>query len=161
VVNTLSDPVEIYVLSCKRSSEIASRFLDELAPERYPVAIDFPFPEFSDKPEIIFGKPEDLIRHLEVEVGESYSIYWNVRRGIAALVMVFFLKDGGMIVGLGGPMVPAEQGFSSMQRTVQGRFGYITSGSCPPSTKEEFISICRGSTLLNLCDGRIGYHRAD
>ena len=149
------NPIEVYVLSKERSAETADRFLEQLAPERSPVASDFPFPEFVDEPSIVFDSPGDLIRRLEIDAGESYSIYWNVIRGIADQVMLFFTPDGGMIVGLGGPHVSAENAFSAMQKIVHGKYGYMTSGSCPPNSYEEFVSLCERSTLTNLFDGRI------
>jgi hypothetical protein len=149
------DALEIYVLSNKRSAEIALTFLEEFGPHRTPVACDFPFPEFVDEPTIVFNEPSELIRRLEQENGESYSIYWNVDQGIADQVMLFFTADGEMIVGLGGPHVSIEAAFAAMQKIVSGRFGYVTSGTCPPSSKEEFVSLCERSTLTNLFDGKI------
>lgn len=149
------DPVEIYVLSSERSAKMAGGFLAEFALYRKPVAIDFPFPEFVEEPRFVFTDPIDLIRQLEKDRGESYSLYWNVDRGVADQVMLFFTKDGGMIVGLGGPRISAEFAFSAIQKIVDGRFGYVTSGSCPPSSIGEFVSICKESTLASLFEGEI------
>ena len=149
------NPLEIYVLSDERSAKIAANFLEEVAPDRSPVAADFPFPEFVDEPSIVFDNPSDLILKLEMETNESYSIYWNVNRGLADQVMLFFTADGGMIVGLGGPHVLAENAFTVVSKIVNGNFGYLTSGSCPPASTDEFVSLCQRSSLVNLFNGTI------
>ncbi len=149
------NPLEVYVLCRVRSAELANRFLAEFAPERSPVASEFPFPEFVDEPSIVFDNPSDLIRQLEKDGSESYSIYWNVNRGISEQVMLFFTTDGGMIIGLGGPHVSADKAFSAMRKTVDGEYGFMTSGSCPPNTCDDFVSLCEKSTLTSLFDGRV------
>jgi hypothetical protein len=149
------DPFEIYVLCGERSAAVAGRFLAEFAPKRISVATDFPFPEFVDEPRIVFAEPNELIRQLEIETSESYSIYWNVERGVADQVMLFFTDDGGMIVGLGGPQIPAKIAFPAIQKIVNGKYGYVTNGCSPPSSIDEFVSLCERSTLVNLFDGDV------
>lgn len=149
------DPFEIYVLCSERSAAMAGRFLADFAINRIQVATDFPFPEFIEEPRIVFTDPNELIRQLETESSESYSIYWNVERGVADQVMLFFTEDGGMIAGLGGPKIPAEVAFSAMQKTVNGKYGYVTSGSSPPTSIDAFVSLCERSTLVNLFDGEV------
>jgi hypothetical protein len=92
---------------------------------------------------------------LENEIGESYSIYWNVERGVAGQVMLFSTEDGGMVVGLGGPRISAELAFSAIREIVNGKYGYVTSGSCPPSSIDEFVSLCEQSALTSLVKSEI------
>ena len=147
------NPIEVYVLSNERSAKVACNFLDNVAPDRSPVAIDFPFPEYCEKPCIVFDNPNDLIVQLGSRIHETYSIYWDVRHGVSEQVMLFFTADGGMIVGLGGPLISTEQALFLLQKIVEGRFGFVTSGSCPPTSIPEFLSICENSTLENIFYG--------
>ena len=148
------DALEVYVLSGERGSECASRFLTEFAPSRSPVATDFPYPEFVDDPTVIYDNPNELIRRLERDGNQPYAIYWNVEvGGLSDQVMIFFTEDNGMIVGLGGPHMQPEIALSLIQRVVNGKYGYITSCSCPPSSINAFISMCIESTLPNIFEG--------
>jgi hypothetical protein len=116
---------------------------------------EFPFPECAEQPSVAFSDPMDLIRLLTKEKHQPHAIYWNVEDGIARQVMLFFTQDEGMIVGLGEPHISDEVAFSAIQRVVDGKYGYLTSGSRPPNTIEEFITICQKSTCVNLFDGVI------
>lgn len=147
------DSIEVYVLCGDRTSNTADRFLTSFASSRTPAAIDFPFPEYADIPEVLFTDTPELIRQLEFDRRESYSIYWNVVDGISDQAMLFFTKDGGMIAGLGGLYLPPKEALLSLQDNVDGKFGYVTSGSCPPGSMAEFILICEHSTLPNLFNG--------
>lgn len=147
---------EVYVLCGARTSAVARRFLDTFAEKRVSVAEDFPFPEFADEPEYTFLDPNDVIALLESRRVDSYAIYWNVEGGLwGEQVMLFFTEDGGMIAGIGGPILSAEAVFAAVSNVVDGKFGYITSGSCPPATREEFKYLCERSTLAALVNGEL------
>lgn len=150
------DPTEIYVLCKSRSVELAKNFLDAFLPERTLAADDYPFPQYADEPSDIFQTAEDLMCRLEKEEHESYSIYWNTASNNGPdQAMLFYREDGTMVAGIGGPNASLGETLASVAKQVNGRFGFITSGSCPPETSEAFIAICRESTLVNLFEGQL------
>ncbi len=150
------DPTEIYVLCESRSAELAKRFLDSCLPTRTPVADEYPFPEYVDEPSDTFQTPNELMRRLESDKHESYSIYWDAASNNGPRqAMLFYTEDGAMIAGIGGPSVSLGETLSCVAKQVNGRFGFITSGSCPPETSEAFIAICRESTLANIFEGQL------
>ena len=153
----LMDAREVYVLIETRSADMANRFLRAFAEHRNPVATDFPFPEFADDPECVFDTPDDVITQLERRVNEPYAIYWNIHGvgRVAEQAMLFFMVDGGMIAGLGGLRQSVEETLIAIRCVVDGEYGYVTSGSCPPTSVEAFKSLCEKSTLANLFEGRL------
>jgi len=152
----VDDALEVYVLCGQRSSITAQRFLNAFAEHRRPVAEDFPFPEFADDPVHTYHDANELVELLETRPNEPYSIYWNVERGsLGEQVMLFFTSDGEMIAGIGGPLKPVEETLAAVASVVDGAFGYVTSGSCPPATTKEFKAICEQSTLPNLFSGKL------
>lgn len=148
------DAVEVYVLCGSRSKSIADTFLTSYAPSRIGVANEYPYPEFVDEPERTFETADELIDRLASEQNSSYSIYWNCIGG-PEQVMLFFTNDGHMIAGIGGPKTSLERTLTELCELVGGRFGYVTSGSCPPDTFEEFESLSRNSTLPCIVDGQL------
>ncbi len=150
------DPTEIYVLCESRSAQLAKCFLDVCLPSRNPLADEYPFPEYVDEPSDTFQTSEELMRRLEKDEHESYSIYWDAASNDGnRQAMLFYTEDGAMIAGIGGPNVGLDETLLYVAKQVNGRFGYITSGSCPPETIEAFIDICRKSTLTNLFEGQL------
>lgn len=150
------DAAEIYVLCGARTSAVAHRFLDTFAERRMPAAEDFPFPEFSDEPEDILLNTNELIDLLESRSHEPYAIYWDLEgRPAGEQVMLFFTEDGGMIAGIGGHVESVADALITMSAVVNGKYGYVTNGTCPPATIEEFKAICEQSTLTNLFEGKL------
>ena len=117
---------------------------------------EYPYPEFDNTPTDVFATPDELIRRLEKDTSQGYSIYWNVAGSDRPeQAMLFFTTDGAMIAGLGGPRTAPADALSEMQQVVNGEFGYVTSGTCPPQSTEEFISLCKHSTLPHLYHGEL------
>lgn len=148
------NPIEVYVMCESRSAELARHFLDVCLPSRTPVADQYPFPEYVDTPTETFQSPEKLMEKLADENNESYSIYWDAVDNCGPQqAMIFYTDDGAMIAGLGGPNLSIDESLTLISHQVNGRFGYVTSGSCPPETIEEFLELCHSSTLPSLVDG--------
>lgn len=150
------DAVEVYVLCGSRSKSLAEKFLNSFASRRRQVASGYPYPEYVDEPEIIYDSVDPLISRLECDQASSYSVYWDCLMADGSeQVMLFFTRDGCMIAGIGGPKVSLEIALSNLSMLVNGKFGYVTSGSCPPDNLDEFISLCRSSTLPNIFEGKM------
>ena len=150
------DNMEIYVLCQSRSVKLALRFLDACLPARVPITDEYPFPEYVDNPSEVFQTPEELMCQLEKNTNEGYSIYWgNLECNGPRQAMLFYTVSGAMIAGIGDPSAGVVETLKCIANQVDGRFGYITGESCPRTTSEEFISICRNSTLTCLFEGEI------
>jgi|GEM_PF-3449116 len=150
------DATEIYVLCRTRSKLIANVFLDSFGKSRTQVAEEYPYPEFADEPEITFKNPSELIDRLESDCDSSYSVYWDCHSADEPeQVMLFFTSDGRMIVGIGGPRNSIETELLKIIAIVDGEYGYVTSGSCPPDSCDEFAEIAKASTLPNVVEGRL------
>ena len=150
------DATEVYVLCGSRTARVAANFLDGCLPSRTEVAEEYPFPEFADLPSMTFHSAEELMRRLETETEEEYSIYWNnsARHG-PRQAMLFYTSDGAMIAGVGGPDTTWSDTIARVANRVGGRYAYVTSGSRPPETREAFIRMCREATMTNLYKGRL------
>ena len=152
----MMDATEVYVLCDSRSANIAMRFLNACLPSRRQLAEEYPFPEFVDDPVQTFQTPEDLMQRLEQDENESYSIYWDAENADGPRqAMLFYTEDGAMIAGVGGPESSLDKTIAFIAEQVRGRFGFVTSGSCPPETVDEFKRICGESTLVNLYEWQL------
>jgi hypothetical protein len=152
----MMDATEIYVLCRSRSKAIADGFLDAFGRSRTQAAEDYPYPEFTDAPEITYKTPSELIERLENDCNSSYSIYWDCHSANEpGQVMLFFTSDGRMIVGIGGPKSSIERELQRITTLVDGEYGYVTSGSCPPDSFDEFAEIATASTLPRVVEGRL------
>lgn len=150
------DATEIYVLCRSRSKAVASRFLNAFGTSRKQVAEEYPYPEFADEPETTYMNPSDLIERLENDHDSSYSVYWDCHsEDEPDQVMIFFTSEGRMIVGIGGPTGSIESELEKIATLVGGEYGYVTSGSCPPDSRDEFVKIATASTLPCVVQGQL------
>ena len=149
------DATEIYVLCRNRSKAIADVFLEAFGKSRTQVAVDYPYPEFADEPQITFDNPSALLEQLEADPTSSYSVYWDCHAtDEPRQVMLFFTSEGRMIVGVGGPRGSIEDELQKISSLVRGEFAYVTSGSCPPDSSKEFAEIAIASSLPSVVEGR-------
>jgi hypothetical protein len=148
------DRLEVYVLCESRSRACAEPFLNAFLPQRSPAAEDYPFPQYTDQPEVVYQTPDEVMQRMETEPDARYSLYWrNQTAEEPEMAMLFYTRDGAMIAGLVVSEPAVGPTLQAMSRQVQGRFGYITLESSPPETRDEFISLCRDSTEINLFAG--------
>ena len=147
---------EIYVLCKERSEKLAIDFLNKLLPEREAVAENYPYPEYSDDPKYIYDDSEELIKVLERNENESYSLYWNDSSdGEVKSAMIFFTEDGGMIAGITIPYDDGDAWLSKLSDIVGGKYGYVSFDSPPPETRVEFIACCEKSDQIRLVGGEV------
>ena len=144
---------DVYVLANERSVALVERFLDRFLPHRAPAAADYGVPRFSEQPRLVFTDVRDLLRYCEVFPRESYAVYWNstdpYRDTQAA--HVFFLEDGGMILGLSTARVNPEEPerlLDVLREFADSSAGYITCEEPPVESSTEFQ--CLASSLRPL-----------
>ncbi|WP_018694169.1 hypothetical protein [Algicola sagamiensis] len=148
--------VEVYVLCKSRSFILAHKFLNQFAPSRECSHEDFPFPEYTDTPSQVYKCVEDVLRELESNQTESYSLYWDViAHDYLNSVMLFFTDDGGMIAGIAVSEGYETKVINDLTKTVSGEYGYVSYENVPPSSSEEFIRICNSSNHLRVVAGKV------
>lgn len=152
----MSESNEVYVLCGARSAQLAQKFLDVFLPCRKPLSFDYPYPQYSDYPTIVFENPVDVMNRLESDLTERYSLYWgelDIKTHTQS--MLFFTNDGGMIAGVATYDSDLVNVLRRLSDLVGGRFGYLSFESPPPHTCHEFIAMCRVTDSPALVDGRI------
>ena len=92
---------DIYVISDKRDRKTIEKFLNDFLPNREESADEYEVPQYSDNPEVIFGKAAELIDYCEKNTNIEHAIYWRATENSEPEHgMVFYLKDGFVVYGL-------------------------------------------------------------
>lgn len=92
---------DIYIISEKRDRAAVEGFLGRFLRRRAESADDYPVPQYSENPEIVFERAADLIDYCDANRGTVQSIYWRaLGDSKPEHAMVFYLKDGNVIYGL-------------------------------------------------------------
>jgi len=134
----MSGYYDVYVLALERSAATALRFLEEFAPRREQSAVDYHFPQHSDRPGTVLTAARDAIRYCLDHPSESQSFYFcNLGDG-PAHVMLFFTEDRRLILGLSVDAGEAEDSFKRLREYAGSQIGYVTFEEPPPATASEF-----------------------
>jgi hypothetical protein len=134
---------DVYVLATERTAAMARSFLDCFLPDRVAAANEYPLPEYADPPERVFTDSADVIEWCASRPAESYAVYWLNARPASEphSAHVFFLTDGGMVLGLStrrdGAGEPEEL-LRRLQSFAGSRFGYWTYEHPPVGSTAEF-----------------------
>lgn len=93
---------DIYALGGARTEQSIEAFLDRFLPSRIESADEYEIPQYSASPTVVYTNAADLIRHCCKNENEVHTIYWR-SDAQPEHAMVFFLRDGGLIVGVSTP----------------------------------------------------------
>ena len=143
---------DIYAIGGDRSERAITQFLDTFLPTRVESADEYEIPQYSDSPTIVYTKASDLILHCCTNRNEVHAIYWRSDEP-PEHAMVFFLVDGGVILGVSTPAENSErvdQIASKLERHVGSDKAFITYEDTPPESIQEFCA------LLNSLDSNPG-----
>jgi hypothetical protein len=128
---------DVYVLAQERSVTAAERFLDAFAPDREQSAEDYVFPQYGEQPLVVVKSAAEAIRYCEAHPAEAQSLNFRNLGAGPAHAMLFFTRDGGLILGLS--VVEREDNwFTRLKQHVGSEVGYITFESPPAATVAEF-----------------------
>src|SRR4051812_28664240 len=118
---------DVYVLANVRSAALVRRFLEWFLPDRTPSASEYEVPEYANKPEHVFDRPDDLIRHCEAYPDLHHRICWsNSHPGsVPSHAHVYFLADGGLILGLSTPAGLEDVLLRQIMEFAGSEYGYI------------------------------------
>lgn len=148
--------VEVYVLTQKRSSVVATAFLDAFIPCRQQSVESYPVPAYSDVPLYQFSQCNEILAYLEENVSTSYTLYWdNLSDENVKQAMLFYTVDGMMIAGLAGREIETFHALNDIARIVGGEFGYVSNGEFPPQNRQDFVALCLDAECDRLVYGRV------
>ena len=133
---------DVYVLARDRTAATAQRFLSAFAPHREQSAVDYCFPQYSERPSTILTSADDAIRRCESHPFESQSLYFRNLGSGAKHAMLFFTADGGLVLGLSVEVEPDEM-FLKLREHARSETGYIDFEAPAPNTVVEFREICQ------------------
>ncbi len=128
---------DVYVLARERSAAVATRFLAEFAPNGQASANEYQFPEYSDRPTVVFSTAAEAIRYCESHPRAEQRFYFCNPKGIPAHAMLFFTGDGGLILGL-SVVRGRKKALSQLKEHADSDIGYMTFESPPVETVAEF-----------------------
>src|SRR5690242_18025584 len=93
--------MDIYVLASERSAAMVERFLARFLPHREPAQAGYAVRLGGGEPVAVFGTPEEQAAFCESRPGADAQAYWlNRSAGDPHSAHVFFLPDGGLVLGL-------------------------------------------------------------
>ena len=139
---------DVYAIGRERTERAITQFLDFFLPSRVESADEYEIPQYSDSPTIVYTKATDLILHCCANPNEVHAIYWRSNEQ-PEHAMVFFLADGGMILGVSTPAENSkrvDQIAIKLERYISSDNVFITYEDTPPESISEFL------TLLNSLD---------
>ena len=132
---------DVYVLAPERSASLVSRFLDKFAPKR-----EFSAEEISVYDagrELSFTSSEAAVEFCSASSHTSTSLYWRSLSPPPDHVMVFFLTDGYLVLGVSTSEQEAISAFAMLQRFCgPTSCGYIAFEEPPPDNGSAFRNRC-------------------
>jgi hypothetical protein len=135
---------DLYVLAAERSSLFIERFLARFLPDRETSSVEYEIPQYSDLPDLIFSQADDLILYCIAHPQCTQVVYWRNRNidGELQSPHVFFLGDGGMILGLSTSLENTDeqsQILAEMREIARSHCSLITTEQPPPNSRSEFL----------------------
>jgi hypothetical protein len=133
---------DLYVLAPTRSEDLVKHFIAKFLPENQPAALEYEVPQYATRPEFVLNSQNELITLCVSHPHFQHAIYWNGRNpgGDVRSAHVFFLPDGGMVLGVSLPVpepVKLHRLLKEMQTFVGSEIGYATIEEPPPGTTAE------------------------
>jgi hypothetical protein len=143
--------LDLYALAPARTEAISNQFRSTWLRRFKESADDYEVPQYADNPDVIYTSVDDLIRKLVASPMETHAIYWrNSQPGPIRHGMLFFTKDGSMIVGLSVDEERsdhAKQLLCELATTIGAVHGYATIEEPPPDRTAEFLARARSASI--------------
>lgn len=150
--------IDSYYLINSRKLEVVCDFFTKYFPlGGKELAVDYPFPEFSDHPEKIYYSVKELLLHLENSFNFEYTIYWENKDKLSEIrqITLQYTNDGKMIfgvsiVGRDPSSIRSIQLFKEVKIYLNSQKACITIEEPPPINSNEFISFCDERYIPNI-----------
>lgn len=148
--------IDSYYLIGNRKFEMVSDFLANYFPLGWKeLAIDYPFPEFSDYPEKVYHSVKELLLHLEDGPGHEYVVYFENKDPSSEIrqITLQYTDDGKMIVGISiigndPSLMRNIQLFKEIESYLNAEKTCATIEEPPPTNSLEFIDFCNERYVL-------------
>lgn len=139
--------VDIYALAAERSANTVERFLAQFLPERERAEAEYSVQLGSEELAAVFDTPEEMFAFCEARPEADARAYWRNRTaGEPHSAHVFFLPDGGLVLGLSVAdceEVSLDHWLEQLLAFAGTEHGYWT-GECPPeNTLAELIAMAQ------------------
>ena len=134
---------DVYAIGGDRTEQAITQFLDCFLPSRVESADEYEIPQYSDSPAVVYTRAADLIHHCCANRNEVHTIYWRSDEELEH-AMVFFLADGGVILGVSTPAENSkrvDQIANKLERYIGGDNVFITYEDTPPESTHEFFAL--------------------
>lgn len=119
---------------------MAERFLDTFVPQREQAAVEYEFPQYADKPQVVVKSAREAIEVCDAHSDAAHRFcFRNLGEG-PAHAMLFFTEDGGLILGL-SVVERVDEWFDRLKRHAGSEVGYVTFEAAPPATAAEFAKL--------------------
>ena len=126
---------DIYVISDKRDSVTVNRFLNHFLPKREESSDGYGVPQFSDSPELMFTRVNELVEFCSNNRNIEHFIYWRaLNQNKPEHGMVFYLQDGYVIYGLSTDTNNSkftQKLLKDLQEHIGSNLGYIAFEEAP------------------------------
>jgi hypothetical protein len=144
---------DVYALAHERSKEVVGRFRDRWLTGLTEAAEDYPVPQLSDPPDVVYDSVWELIDRMLAAPEEPYAVYWTGNRPpgqdlVAA--MLFFTSESGLIAGLTIRTCDPDHAGAALRElagTVGATFGYVGGEEPPPDSTSEFRARSRAMEI--------------
>ncbi len=142
--------LDLYFLVNDRKANIIKNFFYDYSFEKKELAVDYPFPQYSEIVQYVFYSDLALLSYMENDINGEYLIYWqntNADLDIYQFTLQY-TSDGSMIVGISFPCqeIARERSielFFEFKKYFNATAGYITREEPPPETALEFLEFCK------------------
>lgn len=124
---------ELYALSKDRSASAVLAFLDRFAPGRVPASVDYPVPAYGPVTTVTFETDREIMDYLQVHQHQPYNLYWNnFPPDSVATAMVFYTRDGAVILGLAVDPEEAKARLAELAAFAKTKYFAFGWGAPPP-----------------------------
>ncbi len=141
--------IDSYYLVDTRESKIIYDFFEKYSFVKKELADDYPVPQYSNYPKIIFYSVEELFLFLESNLNCEYIIYLENEIGESEIkqITLQYTNDGKMIfgvsiVGNNPSSIRSVQLFKEFKYYLNSQISCITVEEPPPISSIEFVGFC-------------------
>ncbi len=134
----MSDFFDIYIIKNTRKKAEITAFNKRFLGTYKETASEYEIPQYSENPEKVFAKADELLSYCETNANVSHVVYWkSTVNGLYS--EIFYTKDGFTVFGLSTEdETKCDSLFQEMAGFLGCDFGYITAETPAPDYFEKF-----------------------
>lgn len=149
----------VYALLSNRDKSTVECVLDHFSPKRIPCTAEYEYPQYSSDPLFVAKSDFAILKALEEQCCEAYSIYWSGGDGCwessVIQAIAIYTDDGSVIFGLVVPWHLATTALRELQNCFGVQWGVITGDEFPPDSRSSFIWLCEHAKNARVLNGKL------